>query len=173
MPELRVIEHQDTWTSQYALIAAELQSAMPAHGILLEHIGSTAVPGLCAKPVLDIALGVRMLDEVAASLPELARLGFTYRPEYEQQIPDRRYFTRAEGPMPRVHLHALILGGALWTQHLRLRDALREDQVLAQAYAALKQRLAVPHAHGKAAYTEAKAPFIRLVLAGRPRSAHP
>lgn len=144
---------------------------MPVHGIVLEHIGSTAVPGLCAKPVLDIARGVGRLEDVEARVPELARLGFSYRPEHEQHIPDRRYFTRAEGATPRVHLHALLLGGALWTQHLRFRDALREDPALAQAYAALKRQLAVLHASDKAAYTEAKAPFIGQVLASKPRRA--
>ena len=173
MPGLRISEYQETWPAQYALVAAEVRSAIAGSDIVLEHIGSTAVPGLRGKPVLDIAAGVTGLEGIEASIPTLARLGFTYRPEYEAQIPDRRYFVRAEGTTPRVHLHALLLGGDLWRQHLHFRDALRNDPALAQAYAALKQRLAVEHAADKAAYTEAKAPFIRQVLAAGPRGAHP
>jgi GrpB-like predicted nucleotidyltransferase (UPF0157 family) len=114
--------------------------------------------------VLDIVLGVAALDEMETRAPALARIGFNYRPEYQLLIPGRRYFVRAEGKAPRVHLHAVILGGTLWGQHLRFRDALREDQELMQSYAALKRLLAVVHATDKTAYTDAKAPFIRQVL---------
>ena len=106
-----------------------------------EHIGSTAVPGLCAKPVIDVALGVDALDEMAARIAALVAIGFVYRPEYEDRIPERRYFVRAAGGTPRVHLHAVVLGERLWRQHLRFRDALREDPELLAAYAALKRQL--------------------------------
>ena len=164
MPEVHLSDYQDTWPSQYAQVAAELRSAITHPGIVVEHIGSTAVPGLCAKPVLDVLLGGAALDEVQSSVAALASLGFVYRPEYELQIPDRRYFVRAEGVTPRVHLHAVVLGGTLWRQHLEFRDALRGNENITQAYAGLKRHLAVLHASDKAAYTEAKAPFIKRVL---------
>jgi GrpB-like predicted nucleotidyltransferase (UPF0157 family) len=164
MTQALVIEYQDAWPAQYAQVEAELRSVIALPGVVLEHVGSTAVPGLCSKPVLDIVLGVVALDEMETAAPALAHIGFIYRPEYQLQIPDRRYFVRAEGKTPRVHLHAVVLGGPLWRQHLRFRDALREDQELRQSYAELKRRLAVVHMADKAAYTEAKAPFIRQVL---------
>lgn len=171
MSELRVIEYQDTWPSQYEQVAAEIRPAIAVRGVVLEHVGSTAVPGLCAKPVLDIVLGVADLCEVEAKIPALAQIGFIYRPEYERKLPSRRYFVRAEGQLPRAHLHSVILGGTIWLQHLRFRDALREDRELMQSYAALKKHLALVHAHEKAAYTEAKAPFIEQVLAAQLQSA--
>ncbi len=164
MTQALVIEYQDAWPAQYAQVEAELRSVIALPGVVLEHVGSTAVPGLCSKPVLDIVLGVVALDEMETAAPALAHIGFIYRPEYQRQIPDRRYFVRAEGKTPRVHLHVVILGGPLWRQHLRFRDALREDQELRQSYAELKRCLAVVHMADKAAYTEAKAPFIRQVL---------
>lgn len=164
MSQPLVIEYQATWPAQYAQVAAELRRAVSAPGIVLEHIGSTAVPGLCAKPVLDIALGITSLDDAEAAIPALAQLGFTYRPEYERHIPDRRYFVSAEAQTPRVHLHAVIFGGTIWGQHLRFRDALREDPGLAERYAALKRELAVVHASDKGAYTGGKAPFVESVL---------
>lgn len=167
MSEVHLSEYQDTWPSQYAQVAAELRSVITGPGVVVEHIGSTAVPGLCAKPVLDVLLGVAALDEAKAGVGALSSLGFVYRPEYELQIPDRRYFVRAEGTTPRVHLHSVVLGGPLWLQHLRFRDALREDEGIRRAYAELKRRLAEQHASDKAAYTEAKAPFIKRVLAAR------
>ena len=166
MPEPLVIEYQEDWPQEFARVEAELRSVLEGAAEVIEHIGSTAVPGLCAKPVIDIALGVASLDPMAAAVMPLARLGFVYRPEYETVIPDRRYFVRAAGPTPRVHLHAVVVGGTLWRQHLRFRDHLRQDRERMQDYATLKRRLAVLHAADKSAYTEAKAPFIVQVLAG-------
>jgi|JI6StandDraft_1071083.scaffolds.fasta_scaffold112146_2 GrpB-like predicted nucleotidyltransferase (UPF0157 family) len=165
MSEVRILEYQVVWPSQYAQVELELLSAIASPGVVLEHVGSTAVPGLCAKPVLDVVLGVSALSEMAMNLPALAQIGFTYRPEYELQIPDRRYFVRGAGRSLRVHLHSVVLGSALWLKHLAFRDALRADRQLMQSYAALKRHLALKHATDKAAYTEAKAPFIQQVLA--------
>ncbi len=165
MADLSLIEYQDAWPLQFAGVAAELRTIFTAPRFALEHIGSTAVPGLCAKPVFDVVLGAAALHEVEAQIPALARHDFAYRPEYEVQIPGRRYFVRAAGATLRVHLHAVVVGGPLWGEHLRFRDALRGDAALMQSYAALKRYLAVLHAADKTAYTEAKAPFIRQVLA--------
>jgi GrpB-like predicted nucleotidyltransferase (UPF0157 family) len=164
MSEVRIIEYQDTWALQYEHVEAELRSVLPIAGFALEHIGSTAVPGLSAKPVLDIVLGVNAFQDVERSIAALAQVGFIYRPKYEAQIPDRRYFVRPAGQTLRVHLHSVILGQQLWQQHVRFREALRQDQRTMLAYAELKRRLAVLHASDKAAYTEAKAPFIMQVL---------
>jgi GrpB-like predicted nucleotidyltransferase (UPF0157 family) len=171
MPQLQLFEHQDTWSAQFLQVADTLRMAMAACGPAVEHIGSTSVPGLCAKPVLDILVGVSALSAVKAVIPSLVAAGFVYRPEYEQMIPGRRYFVRPAGPGCRVHLHAVVRGGRLWQQHLYFRDRLRQDTSLRQSYAALKTRLAAVHASDKAAYTEAKAPFIAQVLASCPHPA--
>ena len=175
MSELQLVEYQDTWPSAFLRVAKQLHSALATHGANVEHIGSTAVPGLCSKPVIDILLGVTSLAEAEASIPALVAAGFVYRPEYESQISERRYFVRPSGALPRIHLHAVVVGGPLWQQHLCFRDQLRQDVQLLQSYAALKKRLAVLYAADKAAYTEAKAPFIRQVLdscSPRTTSAH-
>lgn len=164
MAEVLVVDYQPAWPGQFARVEAELRAVLPPAAPVVEHIGSTAVPGLCAKPVLDIALGVGALAEIDAWIAALAQLGFGYRPGYEAQIPDRRYFVREAGNSPRVHLHGLVLDGRLWRQHLQFRNALRRDPALSAAYAALKRQLADTHAHDKAAYTDAKGPFIGRVL---------
>jgi GrpB-like predicted nucleotidyltransferase (UPF0157 family) len=168
MSELVLSEYQDTWPRQFQQVAAQLLASVPLPGARLEHIGSTSVPGLCAKPVLDLLLGVSTLEEAGAAIPALASAGFEYRPEHEVAIPDRRYFVRPAGNTLRVHLHAVLLGGLLWQQHLYFRDVLRQQPLLRDQYAALKRSLAVAHAGDKAAYTEAKAPFIRQALASNP-----
>jgi GrpB-like predicted nucleotidyltransferase (UPF0157 family) len=170
MSELKLVEYEDSWPSQFLQICEHLRAVFTLPGAVIEHIGSTSVPGLCAKPVLDIALGVTALHDVEAAIPSYASIGFVYRPEYEHLIPERRYFVKRESWNPRVHLHAMILGGLLWQQHLYFRDQLRLDEQLREEYSALKRRLAVVHAGDKAAYTEAKAPFIRQVLSSlRPK----
>ncbi len=171
MSELVLSKYQDTWPRQFEQVAEQLRATVPAHDAILEHIGSTSVPGLCAKPVLDVLLGVSSLAEAEAAIPALASIGFIYRPEHEAAIPNRRYFVRPAGQTLRVHLHAVLLDGLLWRQHLHFRDALRQEPPLREQYATLKRALAATYAGDKAAYTEAKAPFIRQVLASNPTRA--
>jgi GrpB-like predicted nucleotidyltransferase (UPF0157 family) len=160
---VHLTEYRSDWPEHFRAAASGLHDVFAgvAHGI--EHIGSTAVPGLCAKPVIDILLGVGNLAHVTERIEALGALCYRYRPEYEQELPQRRYFVRAADELPRIHLHAWVHGSAGWTRHLAFRDALRTQPGLAREYAGLKRGLAALHADDKAAYTAAKAPFIRRV----------
>jgi GrpB-like predicted nucleotidyltransferase (UPF0157 family) len=119
---------------------------------------------LCAKPVIDVLVGVPDLAHVHSRVPILAELGYRYRPETEAVIPERRYFVRDADERMRLHVHVVVQGGRLWREHLAFRDALRAQPALAKAYATLKRELALRHAHDKAAYTAAKASFIERAL---------
>lgn len=165
IPRVTIEEYRDEWPRQFRAVAREIEAVFAGFVARVEHIGSTAVPGACAKPVLDVLLGTRSLSEVETRSEALAAIGYRYRPEHESQIPQRRYFVRAAGAHPRVHLHAVILDGPIWWEHLAFRDALRRDAELTSCYGALKRELATAHAHDKVAYTAAKAPFITEVLA--------
>lgn len=165
MASVQLAAPSTAWPAAFDALAGTLAPLFAGTGARIEHIGSTAVPGLPAKPVLDVLLGVGALEVVEARRAALQALGFRYRPEYEDVLPQRRYFTRDPGPGLRVHLHAVVLGAPLWVDHLAFRDALRGDAALRDAYGALKQSLALRFAHDKAAYTDAKAPFIAEVLA--------
>ena len=166
MPAVELVDAQPLWAQQFAELALGLRPAL-APSMRLEHIGSTAVPGLCAKPVLDLLIGADELQAFDGQVEALARLGFVYRSAYEGEMPERRYFVRAaQGASPRVHAHGVVRGGPLWQAHLAFRDRLRADAAVREAYAALKRELARRHADDKAAYTEAKAPFILQVLGG-------
>ncbi len=163
-PAVVICPYDPAWAMQFLDLQAQLQPVFPAPAAL-EHIGSTAVPGLAAKPVLDVLLGVVTLADAEAQIARLAELGFEYVSKYEAVLPQRRYFVRAATPLAlRVHLHALQVGSTLWRQHLAFRDALRRDEPLRARYQALKFDLARQHASDKAAYTDAKAPFIQAVL---------
>ncbi len=164
MAKVTLREYQTDWPVQFQAAASELATAYTGVAVQLEHIGSTAVAGLCAKPVIDILLGVSNLNEVEVRTAALEVLGYRYRPEYEAVLPERRYFVRPEGVRLRIHLHAVVHGSRIWQNHLAFRDILRRNADLAQQYAALKRDLATIHANDKAAYTHAKAPFISRVL---------
>ncbi len=159
--------YDPAWPAQFLALQQELLAVFDAQPVRIEHIGSTAVPGLVAKPVMDLLLGVEALADVEVKMAHLATLGFDYVSKHEALLPMRRYFVRpAAAGCLRVHVHAVQQGSSLWRQHLAFRNALRQDPGLRARYAALKLVLAQRHAHDKAAYTDAKAPFIQAALAG-------
>lgn len=164
MAGVTLVPYSAEWPRMFADLAAELQPAFAPLPVSLEHIGSTSVPGLYAKPVLDLLLGAETLADIESRIPALARLGFEYVSKYEREIPDRRYFVRSAPNALRVHLHGVVRGGKLWRDHLAFRDALRTDTGLRERYQALKLHLAAVHADDKAAYSGAKGPFIRSVM---------
>ena len=130
----------------------------------VEHIGSTAVPGLGAKPVIDILLGAPDVAFIESRMPRLVAHGYRYVPEFERSMPQRRYFTRTDGQPGNFHLHAVALDSAFFRSHLAFRDALRASPALAADYWKLKQRLAARFPNDRAAYTDGKSAFIREVL---------
>jgi GrpB-like predicted nucleotidyltransferase (UPF0157 family) len=162
---VQLVEHDPAWTDDFAAVAAALAAPLAGIDARLEHIGSTAVAGLCAKPVIDVLLGVPRLADLESRIAAFGALGWRYRPEHEAELPQRRYFVRPAGAGPRVHLHGVVRGSATWRDQLLFRDALRGDAALRDRYAAIKRSLALRHADDKAAYTAAKAPFVRATLA--------
>jgi GrpB-like predicted nucleotidyltransferase (UPF0157 family) len=171
--QVHVLPFSPAWAANFATVAAQLRAVLTDPGTAIEHIGSTAVPGLCAKPVIDVLVGVPSLPVVEAATPALAAAGFDYIRKYEVELPSRRYFVKPAGDGPRVHVHAVCTGSDLWRQHIAFRDALRANPALRHDYAQLKLALAHQHAQDKAAYTLAKAPFIQAALASMSTQARP
>jgi GrpB-like predicted nucleotidyltransferase (UPF0157 family) len=128
----------------------------------IEHIGSTAVPGLGSKPVIDVMVGVSALTQVEARIPALEATGYEYVQKHEQQLPERRYFGKPRHKPREFHLHCVVKGSDFWIQHLAFRDYLRAHPDVAAAYYELKRDLAARLT--KEEYTEAKSPFIQSVL---------
>jgi GrpB-like predicted nucleotidyltransferase (UPF0157 family) len=135
----------------------------------IEHIGSTSVPGLCAKPIVDILVGLRELTLSEAEIDAMERLGYEFLGEFG--LPGRLYFRKGE---PRTHhVHVVAHGGEHWERHLAFRDALRSDPEERRRYDELKRRLAA-EGHSREIYSELKTPFIREVEArARARGAPP
>ena len=128
----------------------------------IEHIGSTAVPGLAAKPVIDIMAGVESLESSRPALAVLERHHYCYA-AYRTEV---MHWLCKPSPAQRTHhLHLVPLGSPLWTEQVAFRDYLRTHPDVALEYAALKHRLADAHRFDREAYTAAKAPFVQRVLA--------
>ena len=134
----------------------------------VEHVGSTAVPGLAAKPVIDLMASVRDPDAVVDQAGEaLGAEGWWYvPPELDSGGSWRRFFVKPDpsGQHRYAHLHVIAAGHPRWADQIAFRDALRRDDNLAGRYADLKRRLAAEHASDREAYTEGKGEFVRDAL---------
>ena len=160
----RVVPYRPQWPAMFFREASALERVFAPLAVRIEHVGSTAVVGLGAKPIIDIMIGVDRLDHALDRRAALESLGYRYVPEYEKQLPERRYFRKPAVPPRTHHLHIVIEGSAFWRDHLLFRDFLRHHPVRASAYYQLKVRLARQCSESGADYTRAKSAFIRSVL---------
>lgn len=157
---VRLLPYRAEWKDAFAAEQARLWEVLGDAALDVQHVGSTAVPGLSAKAVLDIGVAVRNFDEAFAIVEPLEALGYTYRGEYG--ISRRHYFVKGS---PRTHhLHALEHSSLEWGNHLRFRDHLRAHSEAAAAYETLKLELARRFPRDREAYTGGKHTFIRAIL---------
>jgi GrpB-like predicted nucleotidyltransferase (UPF0157 family) len=133
----------------------------------IEHVGSTSIPGLVAKPVIDLMVQVADAGAVAGQAAgALDEMNWSYVPPELDGRPWRRFFAKvsADGLHRLAHLHVMSAGAVRWDQQLRFRDALRASPALRDEYAAVKSRLASTYADDRERYTEEKAAFVIRVM---------
>jgi len=149
------VDHNPLWPRAFAEEAVRITSAVGSIALAIDHYGSTAVPGLRAKPIIDLLIGVADIDDGLRIVEPMASLGYDYAGS--QGIPDHHIFGR---PLIRGYLaHVVVHKGDQWVSSLRFRDRLRADPGLRAAYQALKDCLAA-EATSRAAYTAGKSEFI-------------
>jgi len=163
--EIALTPYSPLWPAIFDLEQRRLLEVFN-NAVVVEHIGSTAVPGLGARPIIDMMLGAPDLAQVDARMPALEAEGYRYVKEFEKSVPERRYFTRMDTPPGMFHLHAVVLGSPFWKRHLAFRDVLRSDPALADKYWRLKQHLAARRRDDRGAHADAKSEFIRKAIAG-------
>jgi GrpB-like predicted nucleotidyltransferase (UPF0157 family) len=154
---IEIAPYDPAWPQRFARLGRRLRGALAEVALRIDHIGSTAVPGLAAKPVIDIQISVAALEPLDAFRQPLEALGYVYRADNTEQT--KRYFREPAGN-PRTHIHVRIAGSFSEQFALLFRDYLRETPELAAEYEALKRRLAERHRNDRHAYTEAKVPFF-------------
>jgi GrpB-like predicted nucleotidyltransferase (UPF0157 family) len=146
--------------------------------VVIEHVGSTAVPGLAAKPIVDIMPGLRSLDDAPPLIPLLEGIGYQYVPEFERPgaidsgMPFRRYFRKDVDGERAFHMHMVATDSEFWRRHLLFRDWLRRHPADADAYAMVKRRIAAeynaaatPASDINLDYTDRKSAFIERIVA--------
>lgn len=158
---VEVVPYDRRWPEVFDALRDRLAVALGEYAIGIEHVGSTAVPGLAAKPIVDIDVVIRNAGDFIPAAQRLVEYGYLHLGDLG--IVGREAF-RAPAGLPRHHLFVCASGSAPLQAHLTLRDALRADRALADAYAELKRELAVQFRDDRDSYTEGKTPFIRTVL---------
>lgn len=159
---VRLTEHQSDWDTAAASAVDLLCTIFGSAAVDIQPIGSTAVRGIQAKPILDIAVAVRHLSEVSAWIPRLEQAGFIHRPENDSS--GHLFFSVGEGGIRTCHLHVVTVDGQAWRDYLLFRDYLNAKPAIAKEYEALKLRLAAQFPTDRSAYTEGKAGLIAQTL---------
>ncbi|MEO7098281.1 MAG: GrpB family protein [Luteolibacter sp.] len=162
----RLVPHQLGWCNAFMNEKERLTGLLGNAIIQVEHIGSTAIPQLAAKPIIDIAIGVQSL-EVTLSWPAiLGREGYTYFGDRESRGDD--FYAKGPEENRTIYLHVVPKDGLRWREYLFFRDALRADDDLRKKYENLKMRLSVCHVSTRACYTSAKTELISEILSQCP-----
>ena len=153
---IEVVPYRDEWAAAFAEWRKPLLGVLGETAVRVEHVGSTAVAGLAAKPVIDIQVSVRDVEEEASYVPAIERLGVALR----SRDAGHRYF-RPAGAAPRtVQVHVIDAGSTWEREHLLFRDFLRADAETTDGYARLKLELARRYRDDRLAYNDAKTGFI-------------
>jgi GrpB-like predicted nucleotidyltransferase (UPF0157 family) len=166
MDEVEIVDYDPRWTLSFDEEAKRLRAVLdPALIVGLEHFGSTAIPGLSAKPIIDILIAVQSLTAAQATFVEaLRKLDYVHWADNPKK--DRMFFVKGMPPFGSKrshHVHVTEPHGDMW-QRLAFRDYLRAHREEAETYERLKRRLAAEHQADREAYTDAKSAYIESVM---------
>jgi GrpB-like predicted nucleotidyltransferase (UPF0157 family) len=157
---IEIVDHDPAWPERYATLHQAIRSALGPTAVRIEHVGSTSVPGLAAKPVIDVQVSVAGLADEDAYVPALEAIGLQLR----SRDVFHRYFRPFPGRPREVHVHVCELGSEWETEHLRFRDYLRTHSAARDQYARAKRSAAAQWADDGLAYTDAKTEVILNIL---------
>ena len=164
---VRVVESDPSWPDAFRAEVQRLSAAVSAAGLpalVFEHVGSTAVSGLVAKPIIDLMTGHGPDIDPREYFDVLRAAGYEHRGP--QGVPERELFVLGPEGRRTHHLNLVCTDGPFWRDHLMFRDRLRKEPELRTAYAELKQRLACAHAMDRGQYTAGKAAFVQRATSG-------
>ena len=160
---LRLCPHDPKWLETFEAERERVTAALGSLLLHIEHVGSTSVPNLIAKPVIDIAVAVGSATEADLCIEPLQALGYEYRGLHGDDE-RRRYYVLDRGGQRIAQIHLYILPATGWDQKLRFREVLRVNAAVREAYAREKLRIAEKVDWDKGAYSLEKGPFIESIL---------
>lgn len=158
-----IAEYSSTWPALFEQEKKLLKRALGENENIIEHMGSTSVIGLAAKPVIDIMIGLRDFSIANDMVSKIEALGYEYISKYEDTMPFRRYLKKVAKGKDTHHIHMVRIGGEFWERHLLFRDYLREHPDSMKEYATLKKKLAKEEWENTNEYADAKTAFIKGV----------
>jgi XTP/dITP diphosphohydrolase len=167
---VHIVPPDPSWPDKAQQQLQQLLGLLSPFGVHnIQHIGSTSVPDLPAKPILDLAAEIPAFDSIDDIAGILHPFDWHYVPPELDQRPERRFFIKVRDNKRAVHLHFMLTGSKKWQEQLSFRDSLTKNPLLKEQYATLKMELAKQHGNDREAYTEAKSDFITRALAPRIR----
>ncbi len=157
---VELVPYTAEWGRIFERDRASLQAALGDRVLDIQHVGSTSIPGIVAKPIIDIGIAIRNFEQAVVCIEPIEGLGYEYRGE--NGIPRRHFFVKGD---PRTHhVHVNEVDGRDWENQVFFRDYLIQHPGMAQEYAALKLELAQRFPMDRLAYLDGKAAFIERVL---------
>src|SRR5260370_26852500 len=170
--EIEIAEYDTRWPARFATEAEQIRRLLDTPSLEIEHHGSTAVPGLAAKPVIDMLVAVDSIESAEQYAATLVQNGYEpVDPRYRDQWPERIVVIRIESGARVCHVHLMLRRHTVWTRLIAFRDHLRTHPNVAREYADLKRSLAAPPGHAPPPYLSAKGDFIARIT--RVRMPHP
>lgn len=161
---ITVVEYDPAWSETFENLRKHVASALGSLALRIEHVGSTSVPGLAAKPIIDIDTVIPAASDLPAAIERLEAIGYSHRGEMTGGPPGCEAFDRPLDA-PVHHLYVCPQGTDQFDKHLAFRDYLRTRTEARAEYAALKRSLAERFSHDRIGYTESKTEFILGMLA--------
>jgi GrpB-like predicted nucleotidyltransferase (UPF0157 family) len=161
---IHVVDYDPNWPRLFEQEKALLLATLGKGILQIEHFGSTSIPGLAAKPVIDIAVGVKTFEETIHYVPLFESLGYIYEPEFEAAIPTRRFFWKGTPLVHTYHIHLAAVGSEAWIKPILFRDYLRAHPDEARQYQELKRALAAQHISDMDGYIDGKTAFVASIV---------
>ena len=156
-------EYNPVWKTLFEEEKRNILEALSGIQFEIEHIGSTAVDGLGAKPVIDILIGLNNFSEAGEQVKKIVNIGYQYISKYEDTMPYRRFFIKEKFGVRTHHIHMVKIHTEFWERHIAFRDYLRKHPEEKLAYYDLKKQLALREWRDGNEYAAAKTEFIRRI----------
>jgi len=158
--------YDDNWPIMFAMEKTRILSVVGDKDVAVEHIGSTAIPGISAKPIVDIMVGTKDIATANAYIKPLETIGYEYVEKLEKDFPRRRFLHKGPNlPNKHFHLHMVEIDSSFWQRQLFFRDYLCNNPKASTEYQQLKENLAKQFQNDVFNYCSAKSEFIQKILA--------
>ncbi|MBO4459737.1 MAG: GrpB family protein [Clostridiales bacterium] len=158
---VEVVDHDPEWEEEAKLTIGKLDKILQGMAVDIQHVGSTAIKSICAKPIIDIAVGVRDLDKILEYNDALLAEGFIFRGE---DIPGQYLYVLGDEDSRTHHIHVVKYDSTEWNNYINMRDYLNTHEEDAMRYSQLKESLALQYPSDRVKYTEMKSCLISEIL---------